>query len=127
MMILVCGMPRAGKTTYSKRFKDIPVVHADECHTFSNLLKTIKRHEDVVVDGIFHEPFNRKSLLQHRPNEYSKCIWLDTPIEVRKSRQGYSTFSPRHFKPPTFEEGWDEIIIIRGEDDVKRSYRQNKT
>ena len=54
----------------------------------------------------------RKGLLQAYKGKGTKCIWLNTPIEIKKTREGYSKNCEYFFEPPTYEEGWDEIIII---------------
>lgn len=129
MVILICGLPRAGKTTYSKRFeKDYRVLHLDDyggninghmrCNRRADALK------DVVIEGVYNRAEWRKSLIIPHGDSYKKCIWLDTPIEVKRSRHGYSPHCEYDFEPPTLDEGWDEIIIIRG-DDEQRISRQN--
>ena len=48
-----------------------------------------------------------------------KCIWLNTSKEIvlkRMAKDGIPV-SRYHFdfEPPTYDEGWDEIIIIQEE------------
>lgn len=116
-LVLICGRPRAGKTTYSKRYAD--VLHLDSFGHIPNNYATLLEHlpqGDVVVDGIYNTPELRTELLQ-RFDGRKVCIWLDTPLEVIRGRY------PKHiklnnfpypFEPPTMDEGWDEIIRTSG-------------
>lgn len=114
MLTLVCGQPRAGKTTYAKRFDK--VIHLDECG-YRKVEKHVRRAEgDVVVEGVYDKAMERKRLVKAHDGSGFKCIWLDTPDEVRRSRYGWDKFCDRDFEPPTYDEGWDEIVIIRSED-----------
>ena len=112
MFILICGLPRAGKTTYSQKYRDkYPIVHLDDCgiNPYDGADNRIKRATDsIVVEGVYHRKNRRmKTLLHRKADEEKVCIWLDTPLEVRKRRVGYRRYDE-------YFEGWDEIIIIRG-------------
>ena len=121
MIILICGLPRAGKTTYSQQYDDdnFIVLHLDNCgggirgHLRCN--KEAALLENVVVEGVYNRAEWRKSLIHSRDDSFKKCIWLDTPIEMKKTRHGYCSYCEFEFEPPTFDEGWDEITIIRGD------------
>ena len=126
MIILICGLPRAGKTTYSKRYeKDCRVLHLDDYggnnsgHMRCN--SKADTFEDVVIEGVYNRADWRKSLIRPHYNTYKKCIWLDTPIEIKRTRHGYCSHCEYEFEPPTLDEGWDEIIIIRGEHEQRIS------
>jgi len=122
MITLICGLPRAGKTTYSQKYENTcKVIHTDNIGSSQNLMNIIKHYDDVVVEGIFRIARFRELILRSRKDEFSRCIWIDTPIEVRKSRANYSPFGGERFEPPTLDEGWDEIIIIRGNDEQRIS------
>lgn len=114
MLTLICGMPRAGKTTYSKRFSN--VLHQDglDYKTVRNRVAMLTG--DVVVEGIYEHPSVRMKLAEAYKGEGKRCIWLDTPLEIRKKRPMYHPCIGLNFIPPTYEEGWDEIIIKRGDD-----------
>lgn len=115
MLTLICGHSRAGKTTYSKQF-DCPIIHLDELGSTHNVISKVKRiTDDVVVEGVFHDAHNRAELIRAYNGDYSRCIWLDTAREVREKRLGYTLRKDYPFPAPTLSEGWDEIIIIRGE------------
>ena len=117
MLTLICGYPRAGKTTYSERF-DCPVVHLDECHTHARVLDKIRRVDgDIVVDGIYYRPQHRRELIGAYGGKDTRCIFLDTPREVREKRMGHEIRHEYPFPVPMLDEGWDEIIVIGGEGD----------
>ena len=40
---------------------------------------------------------------------------MNTPIEIKKTRRGYNKYCEYPFEPPTYSEGWNEIIIIEGD------------
>lgn len=125
-MILICGIPNAGKTTYSNRFDN--VIHYDDVNSTENepliitLLKLINAcPENVCVEGLFLKAFYRKELVSNVNKKKKICIWLDTPLEecFKRELRERSLVLIREactfFDPPTFDEGWDEIIIIRGD------------
>ena len=115
MFVLICGLPRAGKTTYSKKFEN--VIHLDELRFMKSVQFRLRENGtgDVAVDGVYHKANDRISLLNEYKGLQKVCIWLDTPVEMKQSRRGYDSRCEYPFEPPTLEEGWDEIIIIRGE------------
>lgn len=117
MLTLICGQPRAGKTTYSQQFDD--VIHLDTSGAYRGVFHIVReRSGDVIVEGVYHSSSHRKLLLQAYKGEGSRCIWLDTPLEVRRKRKGWDTHCDVSFEPPTYSEGWDEIIIIREGDET---------
>lgn len=111
MSTLICGLSNAGKTTYSQRFDN--VIHYDyvsgttrQRHAYI-VAEASKR--EVCVDGVYSESFRRAELAQAMTGR-KICIWLNTPLEVCRSRSNFR--GTRKFEPPTLSEGWDEIIII---------------
>lgn len=87
------------------------------------LKKVSEADGDVIIEGIYDTAERRKSLLNAFKGDGQKiCVWLDTPLDVIDGR-----FNPKHrphnlphpFEPPTLDEGWDEIIIIRGNDEQR--------
>ncbi len=121
-MILICGRSRAGKTTYSKQFEN--VIHQDSF--YGNLLERYQQvcdrvTDDSVVDGIFHTAESRKMLLSKCNNAHNTCIYVDTPLNVIALRMTHgktddiSRVIPTDFEQPTYEEGWDEIITVKGD------------
>ena len=117
MITLICGLPRAGKTTYSKKYEGkCKIFHLDDygspINAYVRINKKLNPKEDVVIEGVYNRAETRKNLIAPYSDDKKICIWLDTPIEVKKTRQGYSKHCEYPFEPPTYEEGWDEIIII---------------
>lgn len=116
MLTLICGLPRAGKTTYSEQFEN--VIHLDTSGAYHGVINRLKRKSgDIVVEGVYRLSQERKRLIQAYNGKGFKCIWLNTPDEVRQSRHGWDKWCDRPFEPPTYDEGWDEIIIIEDNND----------
>lgn len=112
MLILICGLPRAGKTTYSVRYKDVfPVLHLDE-RGYCNILKKVEGLGDAVVEGVYETAKLRMELLHHYKGSERKCVWLNTPTDVKKTRRGYVSALEYPFESPTIDEGWNEVIVI---------------
>lgn len=123
MFTLICGIPNAGKTTYSQNFEN--VIHMDELRpkkghpTRSYVVDALKKAEgDICVEGVYVMASSRKRLADAYKGK-KLCIFLDTPLDEAKRREnrGRPLFiienSHHHLEPPTFDEGWDEIIIKR--------------
>lgn len=117
MITLICGVGRAGKTTYSQRFEN--VIHLDGMghipYRFKNVIDALGTG-DVVVEGIYESAELRMELLRAYKGNGKRCIWLNTPKDTvidRANKTGIP-ISARHFyfEPPTYSEGWDEIIVI---------------
>ena len=114
MITLICGLPRSGKTTYSERFED--VIHLDTSGAYNGVNRRLEhRTGDVIVEGVYHTKSLRERLLKAYKGTGSRCIWLNTPDEIRHNRRGWDKFCDYPFEPPTYDEGWDEIIVIRGD------------
>ena len=133
-MILITGLPNAGKTTYSQRFPN--VVHFDDVkggrHRWGNVVEMVKADDSIVIEGVYAKASHRKPLIDACSGKKT-CIWLDTPVDVcderertgRKRSEHMVIWAAESYEPPTLEEGWDEIIIIRG-DDEQRIHRQTE-
>lgn len=123
-MILICGIPNAGKTTFSKHYKN--VIHWDELHSRSeqrrkDIEDIVKNSKDnICIEGMYNHPNTRKSLVE-ASNQFNICIWIDTPEEVCLQREynfrnrpaGLVLHHAKVFQPPTYEEGWDRILVVR--------------
>lgn len=120
-MIIICGVPNAGKTTYSQQYKD--AVHYDSLNMTTRqryiYLNRLARRGDAVFDGVFGEGFRRKELVKSCPRGEKKiCVWLNTPLEVCLARENRDRspevvlFHWQAFEPPTMDEGWDRIEVI---------------
>ena len=122
MLTLVCGRSRAGKTTYCERYRSVLHLDSYGLHPFSSsrLLEKIEHADgDIVVDGIFDKAERRRALLYaYKGGGPYICIWLDTPLDVIESRFCKGARLPHIFEPPTYAEGWDEIIRTTGENNV---------
>lgn len=127
MLTLICGLPNAGKTTYSSRYDD--VIHFDDVSRkgdqFANCNKMASEVDgDVVVEGVYNSARRRKELLVGCKHQDKKvCIWLDTSLEECLKREANYRKRPlimvsshhKNFEPPTLNEGWDEIIVVKGD------------
>ena len=117
-LTLICGRSRAGKTTYAKRYDN--VIHLDSHGRLSQSYPRVLTKlgdGDVVVEGIYDTAELRTELLNAYKGQGKRvCIWLDTPLDVIKSRFFHvPSKHPYPFEPPTYSEGWDEIIVIRSD------------
>ena len=123
-MIMICGIPNAGKTTYSKQYDN--VVHLDEIsgstHKRHDICREIVSKGDVVIEGVFGTKRFRRELISLCPQNVRKtCIWLDTPVDeclrreqaYRKRPNSIVLLHAKAFEEPTYDEGWDEIIRIK--------------
>ena len=119
MITLICGLPRAGKTTYSNRFDD--VIHLDNSGGYGGVNRRLQHKEgDIVVEGVYNTKSQRESLLRAYKGKGTRCIYLDTPQEVRKTRQGWDKFCDYPFEEPSLDEGWDEILVLREDNNAER-------
>ena len=116
MLTLICGIPNAGKTTFSKQFEN--ALHQDELGT--HVVEAVKEATgDVVIDGYFGTSEIRRKVLEAY-NGQSRCIFLDIPTwesirrEDRHRHPQILRNAARFFEPPTYSEGWGEIITIHG-------------
>lgn len=123
MIHLICGRSRAGKTTYCRQFERVLHLDTYGLHPKSYprcLEKVATIDGDLIVDGIFDTAERRIALLESYNGGGKKiCTWLDTPLDIIKSRFVHADKLPHPFEPPTLDEGWDEIIIIRGNDEQR--------
>lgn len=131
MVTLICGLPNSGKTTYSRKYDN--VIHLDDVgHKVFDAVK--ESNDDVVVEGIFILRSTRTKLLKAYNGDGKRiCVWLDVSPEEcerreNRNRAKYAIWNCHSvFEPPTLDEGWDEIIIIRGDDNVERINREKQT
>lgn len=120
-MILICGIPNAGKTTYSERYEN--VIHFDRIlgrYRWDKVVEAVKQDNSVVVEGVYGKASERKRLVEASV-EPSTCIWLDTPLDVcvdrerngRNRSENMVIWASEDFEEPTYDEGWYEIIRIK--------------
>ena len=124
ILTLIFGLPNAGKSTYSEQFES--VLHYDDISRFSKARRDeiYRATEAEVIEGIFNTAESRKNILRFVKRDRYRAIWIDTPVEMCLEREHQYRCRPdslvlshaRNFEPPTYDEGWDEIIIIRPAD-----------
>ena len=122
MLTLICGVPNAGKTTYSKQYPN--VIHQDDIRPRDKSVSAIvedmvSEQDDVCVEGIYLSARQRKRLSSAYKGDRKVCIWMDTPLDVciarenRGRKNGLHIMCAKAIQPPTLDEGWDEIIIVK--------------
>ena len=122
MLTMICGLPNAGKTTFSRRFNN--VLHQDDIGIISRIVNIIRPMDDVILEGYFGRKAERDRV-RTAHHGYARCIFLDISVEEsirRENRNRHPQIlrnASRFFEPPTLDEGWDELIIIRGDNDVE--------
>ena len=126
-MILICGLPNAGKTTFSQRYEN--VIHFDEVkggrHRRDKVIEMVSADNDLVVEGVYDKAKDRKHLAETSKAK-NTCIWLDVSVDECLKRESKYRQRGEHlviwcaesFEPPTLDEGWDEIIILKEAQDV---------
>ena len=114
MLTLICGFPKAGKTTYSRQYEDKYIVlHLDELGSYQKVLQRLNSiTNDVIIEGVYYNIEERIKVLQTYKGDKTKCIYLNTSEEIRKQRTTHDFIMPKYFNIPTYDEGWNEIIII---------------
>lgn len=115
MLTLVCGLPNAGKTT---GYPD--ALHQDEIGTTENVCAAISRIDgDATIEGCFPTARCRRRVREAYRGA-ARCVFIDISVEesIRRERRnrpaGVLRNAARFFEPPTYDEGWDEIIRIGG-------------
>ena len=114
------GLPNAGKTTYSAQYDN--VIHRDDFggkNKYERIIELVKKNSDVCVEGVYLFAARRKDLVA-ASNTKNTCIWLDTSPDLCRQREregrnrwpGIINEAERLLEPPTYDEGWDEIIRI---------------
>lgn len=110
MLTLICGLPNAGKTTYSQKFQN--VLHADDYANIDDLLKLISKNiKNICVEGIFMTQYSRKRLLNVYNGNKTKCIFIDTPLGICLKRENRKRLlqvirnCSDIFESPTYSEG----------------------
>ena len=116
MLTMICGFPNAGKTTYSKQYSN--PLHQDDIGAIDRTIDIIKQIDgDVVIEGYFGTK-DARSRVRSAHKGRAKCILLDISVEEsirREDRNRHPQIlrnAARFFEPPTYSEGWDEIIVI---------------
>lgn len=96
-------------------------LHQDEIGVTSRIIEALKQKKgNVVIEGYFGNREERQKVLSEYRG-YKRCIFLDISVEesIRRENRNRHPCILRNafhfFESPTFDEGWDEIIIIRGD------------
>lgn len=122
MILLICGVGRAGKSTYSSAFED--VIHFDLMgrivERYRKINEIVSHKDNAVIEGIYNRKEYRIELLKAYKGNNKICIWLNTPKSVVLERMVKDSIPVTqehfYFEPPTYAEGWDEIVIMRDND-----------
>lgn len=118
-MILIVGLPNAGKTTFSRRFEN--AYHGDDLRKQKIDLWELIKADGVVLEGIYPRPGLRRKMVE-QASRPCVCYWIDITLEesIRREKRGrkdwFLEMHDREFEPPTLDEGWDSIIRITAED-----------
>ena len=149
-VIVMCGFPRSGKTTYSKtQLQGYVRVSIDDVIEMTTQTFNIKfgkfyqKVENFMIKELVSKEFNividRTSLTKksrkrtinkvisashssNLPRPFLKLIIIETPLDICIERNIQTGKVPkgifwqmyRSFEKPTLDEGWDEIIKIKG-------------
>ena len=131
-LIIICGIPASGKTTLSKRIMadgkyDFYSFDDLGCFMHRELIPYIKQSLSAGKNVLVDSTYSRRSIREELLVSLAECnckktiIFLDTPIEecVRRNKQRRCTVPEclvtgihKAMQPPTYEEGWDEIIYM---------------
>lgn len=121
MLTIIIGLPNAGKTTYANRFKE--VLHYDDIMRLDTKTRYDMYAKASVIEGIYLTRRSRRIVLNCWRKRLGKrvCVWVDTPLDVclEREREGRNRsetvvlHNAKLFQPPTLDEGWDEIIIVK--------------
>lgn len=121
MLTLICGIPNAGKTTYSNKHYPAALHNDALVRNGQNVVEIIRDAAgDICIEGVFSSPMHRRPIADAYAGR-KVCIWLDTSLEdcLRRENRNRSErllkMYHRCFQPPSYDEGWDEIIIEKGE------------
>ena len=117
MFTLIMGVPNAGKTTYSGKYNT--VIHLDDLGLIERVCQKIRQMgDDVVAEGVFASSSQRKRLIDSYTGEYKRCVFLNITLDecIKREDRGRPAWllknAYKYFEPPTYSEGWDEIIVI---------------
>lgn len=141
-LIVMCGIPGSGKTTYSKALaqdRDLTRYNHDELpgafeikkmhevyqKMISDVISDLKAGRNVVMEAMFTVKSRRRELLSSISGVdcHKTILVLNTPLDECLRRNATRTGNARmpdilihslfdSFETPTLDEGWDEIIYI---------------
>ena len=139
-LYIMCGLPGAGKSTFTKSRPDLNVVNLDSIReelfgdeaiqrnprrVFSIACERVnmflRSGQDVIFDGTNVTRRRRRNLMKIFPNNDYVCVWIATELSECLRR---NQIRPRHvpdevianyarkFVEPTLDEGFCEILKI---------------
>ena len=79
----------------------------------------VYEQEDVCVEGTYLAARQRRRLSSAYKGGGKVCIWMDTPLDVciarenRGRKEGLHIMCAQAIQPPTLDEGWDEIVVVK--------------
>ena len=130
-LVIMCGFPGSGKSTFCQTYKDTyGICHGDELKTVPKTVKKIKdfisEGKSVVIDATNSSIEKRATYVElAKDNGYSvKCVWLtaDETISFDRNRKrgeaggslvpkiAYSVYK-KHFQEPTEAEGFELLKV----------------
>ena len=108
-------------------------MHLDDIGTADNVVDKMKQlNGDIVVEGFFGASADRKKIRSAYSDD-AVCIFIDISVDEsiqRENRNRHPSIlrnASKKFEPPTLDEGWDEIRIIRGGKHEQCSRRETYT
>jgi predicted kinase len=136
-IVVMVGLQGAGKSTYCQRYFSVRYTYISKDRLRNNrrpqrrqmqlVEEALKRGESVVVDNTHPSPVERSPLIQlaQRWQIPIRAVFLDTPAEICEQRNQlrpegkkvpqvglYAT--RKIFQVPSLEEGFTEVLIVRG-------------
>ena len=143
MLIVLCGLPGAGKTTLSNKMAELynaQIYHYDNWRPdlkrqsrilarnkmYSDIRSDLLHGIDVIIDDLHLRGKDRLKLLSFVSDIPCDKILIvvDTPTDVcifrnrhRKNRisDNFIYIAEKQFENPTLNEGWDSVIYYKGE------------
>ena len=138
-LYVMCGIPASGKSTLSKQISEqfnMVRLSLDEMgyvrqhKLISHVVNTLKDGKSVVADSLYTKKQWRTELFQSVQHIKCRCVllYMTTSLdECIRRNQGRENTLPdfviehlyNSIEPPTLDEGWDEIIFINNDEDIK--------